>query len=73
MSMMHRVALEDGKSTWECVQCGKQHHNKSNILQHVDLHIAGVQYINDNVQYLNINDSIFAIVIIKDYILFSNI
>ena len=66
MSMMHRVALEDGKSTWECVQCGKQHHNKSNILQHVDLHIAGVQYINDNVQYLNINDSIFAIVIIKD-------
>jgi uncharacterized C2H2 Zn-finger protein len=48
--MMHRVALEDGKSTWECVQCGKQHHNKSNILQHVDLHIAGVQYICDYCQ-----------------------
>jgi len=50
MSMMHRVALGDGKSTWECVQCGKQHHNKSNILQHVDLHIAGVQYICDYCQ-----------------------
>ena len=50
ISMVHRVALEDGKSTWECVQCGKKHHNKSNILQHVDLHIAGVQYICDYCQ-----------------------
>ena len=27
-----------------CTQCGKQHANKSNIVQHVDQHIEGVHY-----------------------------
>ena len=50
LSMMHKVPLGNGKFTWECAECGKQHHNKSNIVQHVDLHIAGVQYICDYCQ-----------------------
>ena len=42
---MRKVVLSDGKHAWECIECGKKHHNKSNIVQHVDLHIQGVQYI----------------------------
>ena len=42
---MRKIVLSDGKHVWECIECGKKHHNKSNIIQHVDLHIQGVQYI----------------------------
>jgi len=45
LSLMRKVVLSDGKHAWECIECGKKHHNKSNIVQHVDLHIQGVQYI----------------------------
>jgi len=44
LSLMQKVAMSDGRSVWECVQCGKTHHNKSNIMQHVDLHIQGATY-----------------------------
>ena len=44
LSLMQKVSTSDGRSVWECVQCGKTHHNKSNILQHVDLHIQGATY-----------------------------
>ena len=47
MSLMRKVNLSDGKTVWECVQCGKRHFNKSNIVQHVDTHIEGVKYICD--------------------------
>ena len=47
MSLMRKVNLADGKTEWECVQCGRRHYNKSNILQHVDTHIEGVKYICD--------------------------
>ena len=48
--MMQKMILSDGKTVWKCNQCGKRHHNKSNIFQHVDLHIDGVQYICDYCQ-----------------------
>ena len=43
-SLMARVARPDGRCVWQCTLCGKEHYNKSNIVQHVDLHIDGVQY-----------------------------
>ena len=44
LSMMTKVVSSDGKKYWMCTQCGKQHANKSNIVQHVDQHLEGVQY-----------------------------
>ena len=44
LSMMTKTQSSDGKSCWMCTQCGKQHPNKSNIVQHVDQHIEGIQY-----------------------------
>ena len=43
-SLMSRVVMSDGRAVWRCNECGKQHYNKSNIVQHVDQHIQGVQY-----------------------------
>ena len=43
-SLMSRVVMSDGRAVWRCDECGRQHHNKSNIVQHVDLHIQGLQY-----------------------------
>ena len=43
-SLMAKVVLSDGRQVWQCTQCERRHHNKSNIVQHVDLHIQGLQY-----------------------------
>lgn len=47
-SLMSRLVTSEGRTVWQCSLCGKQHSNKSNIVQHVDLHIEGLQY---NCQY----------------------